>query len=117
MTTPLTLLIERARAVRVEDEIRQRGIVLRGNGIDRCGACPKCGGTDRFAINITKQCFNCRGCGAKGDVIALVQHIDGCDFKTAVSMLSGEILPNGKGDGLAKTIEARCCHACSAEDS
>jgi DNA primase len=75
MTTPFTRLIEQARAVRIEDEIQRRGIKLRGNGVDRCGPCPQCGGDDRFAINIKKQIFNCRGCGAKGDVISLVQHL------------------------------------------
>ena len=50
------------------------------------------------------QTTNCRQCGGKGDVIALVQHIDGCDFKTAVFMLTGEPAPDGKGNGLAKAI-------------
>ena len=104
MTTPFTLLIERARAVRIEDEIARRGIKLRGNGIDRCGPCPKCGGTDRFAIHIGKQVFNCRGCGAKGDVIDLVRHIDRCDVAKAVYLLTGEPTPNTTGNGLAKAI-------------
>jgi hypothetical protein len=50
---------EQARAVRIEDEIARRGIKLRGR-VDRCGPCPMCGGTDRFAINTRKQVFNCR---------------------------------------------------------
>jgi hypothetical protein len=64
--------IERASAVRIEDETERRGIKLIGQ-IDRCGPCPLCGGRDRFSINIRKQVFNCRGCGARGTVIALVQ--------------------------------------------
>jgi len=82
-------VIERARAIYIEDEIARRGIRLRG-GIERSGPCPVCGGTDRFAINIRKQVFLCRGCGVAGDVIKLVQHIDGCTFIDAVETLSGE---------------------------
>jgi hypothetical protein len=76
-----------ARAVRIEDEIARRGIKLRG-GVDRCGPCPRCGGTDRFSINTKKQVFNCRGFEG-GDVIALVQHIDGVSFLDAIAYLAG----------------------------
>ena len=82
-------LIERASAVRIEDETERRGIKLIGQ-IDRCGPCPLCGGRDRFSINIRKQVFNCRGCGARGTVIALVQALDGCAFREAVECLTGE---------------------------
>ena len=44
-------LIERAHAVRIEDEVARRGIKLVGR-IDRCGPCPQCGGHDRFSINV-----------------------------------------------------------------
>jgi hypothetical protein len=76
------------RAVCIEDEIGRRGIRLVGK-IDRCGACPKCGGHDRFSINTQKQVFLCRGCNAKGNVIALVQFLDGVAFREAVEILSG----------------------------
>jgi phage/plasmid primase-like uncharacterized protein len=82
--------IARARAVRIEDEIAQRGVKLNGRGPERCGPCPKCGGTDRFAINTSKQIWNCRGCQRGGDVISLVQHLDGSDFDAAIATLSGE---------------------------
>jgi hypothetical protein len=82
-------LIERASAVRIEDETERRGIQLVGR-VDRCGPCPLCGGRDRFSINIRKQVFNCRGCGARGTVIALVQALDGCAFREAVECLTGE---------------------------
>jgi phage/plasmid primase-like uncharacterized protein len=49
-----------------------------------------CGGTDRFSINVKKQVWNCRGCGLGGDVIALVKHLDGAGFVTAVETLAGE---------------------------
>jgi hypothetical protein len=84
-------VIERARAVPIESEIARRGgLKLKRRGKELIGPCPVCGGDDRFGANITAQVFNCRRCGAKGNVIALVQHIDGCDFVTACSTLAGE---------------------------
>jgi len=87
--------LTRARAVKLEDEIARRGIKLRGK-VERCGPCPKCGGTDRFSINTSKQVWNCRSCGKGGDVIELVEHLDGADFQTAVTTLAGGEPPNGK---------------------
>jgi hypothetical protein len=85
-------LIDRARAVRIEDEIARRGIKLRGR-VDRAGPCPICGGHDRFAINIRKQCFICRS-AASGDVIAMTMHLDGSNFAAAVETLAGERWPD-----------------------
>jgi phage/plasmid primase-like uncharacterized protein len=82
--------IARARAIRIEDEIARRGITLKRAGAEQFGPCPVCGGTDRFAINVHKQVFNCRVCGAKGDVIALVQHLDDVSFKDAITTLTGD---------------------------
>jgi phage/plasmid primase-like uncharacterized protein len=82
--------VEDARAVRIEDELAaRRGIKLRG-GINRCGPCPRCGGMDRFSVNLKKQVWNCRGCSTGGDVIALVEHLDGCGFMEAVATLIGQ---------------------------
>jgi hypothetical protein len=80
-------------AARIEDEIARRNIRLRGGGPERCGPCPVCGGTDRFSINIKKNVWNCRGCAKGGDVISLVQHIDGVDFKTALGTLGVDDRP------------------------
>ena len=87
----------RAREVPIEDELTRRGIKLRGK-IERSGPCPKCGGDDRFSINIVKQVFNCRGCGLGGDVIHLVQHLDGVDFATACATLANEPASNSKSN-------------------
>jgi len=84
--------VEIARHVRIECVVSECGIKLRGR-IERVGPCPKCGGTDRFSVNLKKQCWNCRHCKPKkinGDVIGLVQFLHGVDFRTAISILAGE---------------------------
>ena len=94
----------KARAMPIEREIERRGIgnKLRKQGKEFVGPCPKCGGDDRFSINTAKQVWNCRGCNVGGDVIALVQHLDGGDFKSACITLVGEPPKrNGKGHDTA----------------
>ena len=68
----------------------QIGSLVRTSG-ELVGPCPGagCGGTDRFGINLQKQIFNCRVCGAKGDQIALVQLVLGMDFPAALDWLVG----------------------------
>jgi phage/plasmid primase-like uncharacterized protein len=80
--------IVRARNVPIESEIERRGIKLNGKN-ERAGPCPKCGGDDRFSINVKKGVWNCRGCGVGGDVIDLVQWLDGVDFIPAATTLAG----------------------------
>jgi hypothetical protein len=95
-------LIDRARSVRIEDELSRRGIKLSGRNGALEGPCPVCGGTDRFAVSLKKQVFNCRGCGAKGgDAIALVQFLDGPNFKEAVESLCGDQLRYGDSPHIA----------------
>jgi DNA primase len=104
--------IERARNVPIEHVVEERGIRLRGR-IERVGACPHCGGDDRFGLNVKKQLWHCRGCQRGGDVIALVQHLDGVDFLGAVETLAGNWAgrgpardqANGKGnDAIEETV-------------
>ncbi len=78
-----------ARAFPIEDELARRGIKLRG-AVERSGPCPVCGGADRFNVNVRKQIFNCRGCQRGGDVIAMVELLDGCGFGQTVETLVGE---------------------------
>jgi DNA primase len=87
----------KARAIRIDDEVTRRGIKLKRTGIEHVGPCPKCGGEDRFAINTGKQVFHCRGCDVGGDVIKLVEHLDGVDFIAACTALTGEPPPKGNG--------------------
>jgi hypothetical protein len=53
------------------------------------GPCPRCGGDDRFSISTRKRLFNCRKCGAKGDVIGLVMHVRQVSFPEALEWLCG----------------------------
>ncbi|WP_305291217.1 DUF7146 domain-containing protein [Paracoccus wurundjeri] len=69
------------------DRLQIAGLV-RTSG-ELVGPCPSCGGKDRFGINLQKQIFNCRVCGAKGDQIALVQLALGMDFPAALEWLIG----------------------------
>lgn len=100
--------IERARSVPILNEIERRDITLKRVGTEYVGPCPKCGGEDRFAINVTKQVFNCRGCQTGGDVIKLVEHLDDCGFEQACTTLAGEPppKPNGKTGNGRDTVGA-----------
>jgi phage/plasmid primase-like uncharacterized protein len=69
--------IARARSVLLEHEIARRGIKLKRAGTELVGPCAVCGGADRFGINARKQIWNCRQCSVGGDIIKLVEHIDG----------------------------------------
>ena len=78
-------------AVRKPDilqEARRRGAKLRRVGVEFIGPCPRCGGRDRFAINTKKQIFVCRQGGVGGDVIDLVQYLEGLNYKSAVERLA-----------------------------
>src|SRR5262249_43897439 len=79
-----------AKSIAIESELSRRGIALKRAGRELVGPCSVCGGTDRFAVHIGKQVWNCRGCAKGGDVIDLVQHLDGVAFGKAIKTLTGE---------------------------
>jgi phage/plasmid primase-like uncharacterized protein len=83
-------MIELAKAVAIETELARRGAKLKRVGRELVCPCPVCGGRDRFAVNIAKQVWNCRGCQRGGDILDLVQHLDNCSFRAAVQTLTGE---------------------------
>ena len=70
-----------------------RYVRLRRSGPDRLvGPCPVCGGrvtSARFEVRLREQAWVCAVCPDGGDVIRLVQRVDGCDFRTAIQRLGG----------------------------
>jgi DNA primase len=83
------MILDAARATHILDEVKRRGgLGLKRVGAELIGPCPRCGGHDRFAVSPRKGVFLCRGCGAKGDVIAFVEHVDGIGFGDAVRLLT-----------------------------
>jgi len=100
---------QKALAVPFERILNEHtNLKLTGCGMKLKGPCPHCGGEDRFAIDLSKPAFNCRGCGSKGrDSIALTRFLKGVDFKTAVEILTGEPPPeqgNGKAQPVKKVV-------------
>jgi phage/plasmid primase-like uncharacterized protein len=83
------MILAAAKAVPIERELERRGHRLKRAGRELIGACPRCGGRDRFGVNVQKQVWNCRGCARGGDVLDLVQHLDGVRLAEAVRMLTG----------------------------
>ncbi len=66
-------------------------------GGEYAGACPMCGGTDRFRVqpNHNLGRWLCRGCSPEwNDVIELEKRLKNCDFNQAVKNLTGgELFP------------------------
>jgi hypothetical protein len=84
------------------DDIRARNpiadiaggyVKLRRMGKRVVGPCPVCGGkasSQRFEILEDGESWVCAVCEDGGDVIHLVQKVEGCDFKTAIERLGGQ---------------------------
>jgi hypothetical protein len=86
--------IERARATPIGAILQARQITLPGRGDRLAGPCPNCGGTDRFAVDLKKELFNCRGCEGKGHgAISFVMFLDNISFLQAVERITGEPPP------------------------
>jgi hypothetical protein len=100
--------IETARARDIHDVAIQFGCQLKREGHEWVGPCPVCGGKDRFAVNQHKRVFNCRGSeDGKGDCIALVMHVHGCDFLEAVERINGTPRPDRTRDESAEDRKRR----------
>lgn len=103
--------VAQARAVPILDAAVQMGARLKRVGHEHVGPCPSCGGRDRFAVHPAKGVWNCgHEGGAGGDAIALVQHVEGCTFATAVEILTGRPSPRGEAETDAQRA-ARRAHA------
>ena len=82
------------RAHPLADEVARRyGVVLRPAGRQRWTACCPLPGHDHdrdpsFVVYAEQHSFYCYGCCRGGDVITLVQTIEGLDFRAAVTHLT-----------------------------
>ncbi|MCD8136538.1 MAG: CHC2 zinc finger domain-containing protein [Parabacteroides gordonii] len=85
----MTLKNKIQQIVRLE-EVVERYLPLRRTGKSLVGLCPF--HTDRhpsFHVNVELQYYKCFACGEGGDLFKFVQKMEGCDFRTALKMLSG----------------------------
>ena len=77
-------------------------VLSKKSGAEMAGACPKCGGHDRFVVDSTHFfCRECKPYGANGwwDSIEFVQWIGlASGFKAACEYLNGGTLPTVAGD-------------------
>jgi phage/plasmid primase-like uncharacterized protein len=70
------------------------------------GACPACGGKDRFSVNTRKGVFNCRGAGG-GDVIQMVEHLRGCSPIEAAERITNTSRPDRTREETSEERHAR----------
>lgn len=108
LSPELVAIRDRALAAITCDQwAAQQGWPLRRSGTELTGACPKCGGTDRFSINIRMNVWNCRGCGLGGDVIFLVMHTENVRFSDACERITGDRASTPVGADELARLEAK----------
>ena len=81
---------------------------LKRAGREMTGPCPKCGGDDRFSVNVDKGVFQCRICHGKGGAVDLVMFCLDKTFPQALTWLCGErseISPEERQRRIAKSEE------------
>lgn len=82
--------LSEAHAMPIADLAEQLAIPgLKRLGREMTGPCPRCGGRDRFSINVDRNVYNCRSCGG-GDQIGLVRLVNDCSFKDALAYIAGD---------------------------
>jgi hypothetical protein len=94
---------QRAADADIIDVAAQLGAKLKPGKRERAGPCPRCGGDDRFSVNIAKQIFNCRGAGG-GRVVDMVMHVRAVEYLAACEIITGEAPP---ARGTQLTAEAK----------
>jgi hypothetical protein len=97
---------EKAEAVGLLAAAQMFGAKLKKHGTEFVGPCPYCSGKDRFAINLQKGKWHCRGHGGGASVIAMAMHIGNLAFKEAIEQLTGEPPPNGQSKPLSEAEKA-----------
>lgn len=77
--------------IEIVEFLENRGVSFKQTGMNYVGLCPihneKSGS---FNINGSNNTFHCFGCGAGGDIISLVQQMEGLSFTGAMQMLAEE---------------------------
>ena len=67
--------------------------------------CPRCGGRDRFSVNVKKGVWHCRGCGKGGnDSISLAVHMLDLSFPATIAFLTGADVPQKTTPPVAKPV-------------
>ncbi len=84
-----TATVEQARAADLRPLLGAHASKLKKQGAELVGPCPRCGGRDRFNVNVRKRLWRCRVCGQGGDAIDLVTFLDGCGFREAFESIRG----------------------------
>jgi hypothetical protein len=108
-------LIE-AKARPIADVVHLLGLAgLKRAGHELVGPCPRCGGRDRFGVNLRKGLFQCRVCGAKGDGLALVMWDRDLGFLDALTWLCGPATGVDDDERQARVAKARAAMK-AAED-
>ncbi|MDB5584869.1 MAG: hypothetical protein JWR80_10045 [Bradyrhizobium sp.] len=97
---------EKAEAVGLLAAAQMFGAKLKKHGTEFIGPCPYCLGKDRFAINLQKGKWHCRGHGGGASVIAMAMHIGALAFKEAIEQLTGEPCPTGQSAPLSEEERA-----------
>lgn len=106
-TNDRDVFVQKARDWPFKEVAERLGRVTK-NGAEWQGPCPRCGGTDRYAVNTKKPAWLCRGCDAGGgDALSLAAHElrldlnDGTDFLNACAWITGDPIPEFSRDGSA----------------
>ncbi|WP_430241960.1 DUF7146 domain-containing protein [Neorhizobium sp. DAR64861/K0K2] len=101
MSEEISVFIKAAQLLPVSAAVNALGLKL-PKKVDQGGPCPRCGGKDRFAVNLAKDAWVCRGCDAGGrNGLSLVAHVLKYDLHSrselleASAFLSGKPVPDG----------------------
>jgi putative DNA primase/helicase len=87
-------LVTRAKAISIRELAESEGFwsKLKRKGREFEGPCPKCGGTNRFAVKVDDdkdQLWNCRGCAdGNNDAISLAGFLWDLDYKDKVEFIT-----------------------------
>ncbi len=105
-----------AKARPIEEIVHLLGLSgLKRAGHELVGPCPRCGGRDRFGVNLRKGLFQCRRCAAKGDGLALVMWDRELGFHDALTWLCGPVVGVSDAERQARLAKARAAMQ-AAED-